>query len=59
MPYSDILSHTVAYLESCVAPAYSEPCHIQNADIFRTQDIFTTLPRNILTYSEHSVTLAY
>ena len=37
--YSDIISHIVAYLEPCVTLAYSEPCHIQNAGIFRTQVI--------------------
>ena len=38
---------------------YSEPCHIQTSNIFRTQDIFITLPKHILAYSEHCVTLAY
>ena len=32
--YYDILNHIVAYLEPCVALAYSEPCHIQNPGIF-------------------------
>ena len=26
MPYSDIFSHLVAYLEPCVTLTYSEPC---------------------------------
>ena len=52
-------SHIVAYLEPCVTLAYSEPCHIQNPGIFRTQDIFRTLSRHILAYSECCVTLAY
>ena len=30
-------------------------CHIQNSGIFRTQDIFSTLSRHILEYSEHCV----
>ena len=34
----DIFSHFVVYLEICVTLAYSEPCHIQNNGIFRTQD---------------------
>ena len=49
-----------------VTLAYSEPCHIQNSGIFRTEDVFRTLSRHILenpaifrtlTYSE--VWLAY
>ena len=42
----------MAYLEPCVIVVYSEPCHIQNPRIFRTQDIFRTLSRNMLTYPE-------
>ena len=38
---------------------YSKPCHIQNSGIFRTQDIFRTLLRYILAYSERCGTLAY
>ena len=45
---SDIFSYIVTYFEYCVILAYSEPCHIQNPDIFRTRDIFRTLSRNIL-----------
>ena len=45
-------SHIVAYLEPCVTLAYSEPCHIQNPGIFRTQDIFRTLSRHDLVHSE-------
>ena len=55
---SDIFSHILADLEPSVTLAYSEPFHIQNPGIFRTQDIFRTLPRHILTYSECCVTLA-
>ena len=58
-PYSDIFSHLVAYLEPCVSLAYSEPCYIQNSDIFRTQDIFRTLSRDIPAYSPRGVTLGY
>ena len=57
--YSDIFSHIVAYLETCVPLAYSEPCHIQNHGIFRTQDIFRALSKHILAYSEHCGTLTY
>ena len=28
--YSDIFSHIVAYLETCVTLAYSKPCHIEH-----------------------------
>ena len=59
MSYSDIFSHVVAYVEPCITLAYSEPCHIQNAGIFRTRDIFRTQSRHVLVYSEHYVTLAY
>ena len=37
----------MAYLEPCVTPAYSEPCHTQNPGIFRT--------RNIICISQNSV----
>ena len=47
--YSDIFSHFVAY---------SEPCHIQNPGIFRTQDMIRTLSRYILAHSERCATLA-
>ena len=57
--YSDIFRHIVAYLEPCVTLTYSEPCHIQNPGIFRTQDIFRTLSRHILTYSKRCVTFAF
>ena len=57
--YSDIFSHIVVYLEPYVSLAYSEPSHIQNPGIFRTQDIFRTRLRRILAYSERCVTLAY
>ena len=56
---SDIFSHIVAYLKSCETLAYSESCHVQNAGIFKTQDILKTLPRDILAYSERCVTLVY
>ena len=55
---SYIFSHIVAYLEHCVILAYSEPFHIENLDIFRTQDIFRTLSRYIVAYSVGCVTLA-
>ena len=38
---------------------YSEPCQIQNSDIFRNRAISRALSRNILVYSERCVTLAY
>ena len=38
---------------------YSEPCHIQNSDIFRNRDISRALSRNILVYLERCVTLSY
>ena len=56
---SDMFSHTVAYLEPCVILAYSEPFHIHNSGIFRTQDIFRTLPRLILAYWVGCVMLAF
>ena len=43
----------MTYLEPCVTLVDSEPCHVQNPGIFRTQDIFRTLSRHFLTYSEH------
>ena len=54
-----ILNHVVSYLQPCVTLAYSEPGHIQNPGIFRTQDIFVTLLRHILAYSERFIRLAY
>ena len=57
--YSDIFHHIVAYLEPCVTLEYSEPCHILNTGISRTQDIFRTPSRHILAYSERCVTSAY
>ena len=51
---SEISSLIVAYLEHCITLAYSKPCHIQNTNIFRTQDVFKTLSRNIMAYSERS-----
>ena len=53
--YHKFQVHILAY----VTPAYSEPCHIQNPGIFRTEDKFRTLLRHILAYSERCVTLAY
>ena len=53
------LSHFEEYLEFYVTLAYSDPCHTQNPDIFRTRDIFTTLSRHIVAYSECCVMLAY
>ena len=50
--YSDIFSHFIAYLETCVTLAYSEPYHNQNPGIFRTRDIFRTLSRHNLAYLE-------
>ena len=52
-------SAIMAYLELSVTLAYSEPYHIQNPGILRTQDISRTLSRHILAYSECFVTLAY
>ena len=51
-----LFSYIVTYLEPCVTLAYSEPCHIQNPGIYRAQDIFSSLSRHILAYSEHCVT---
>ena len=59
MSYSEIFRHFVAYLELCVTLEYSDPCHIQNPGIFRTQGIFRTLSRHTLAYSERFVRLAY
>ena len=56
---SDIFNHFTAYLEPFVILAYSEPFHIQNPGIFRTQDIFRTLSRHILAYSVDCITLAF
>ena len=42
-------------LEPCVILVYSEPCHIQSPGIFRLQDIFRTLSRHILAYSDRCV----
>ena len=39
--------------------AFSEPYHIQNPGIFWSWDIFRTLSRHILGYSECCVTLTY
>ena len=58
-PIHVIFNLAVTYLELCVTLAYSEPCHIQNPGITRTQDKFRTLSRYILTYSERCVTPAY
>ena len=49
----------MASLEPCVTLAYSEPCHVQNPGIFRTQNIFRTLSMHIMAYSECCVTLGY
>ena len=57
--YSDTFKHIVVYSEPCVTVAYSEPCHYQNPDMFRTQDIFWFLPRHMLAYLEYCVKLAY
>ena len=56
---SNIFSHIVVYLEPCVIFPYSEPLHIYNSGIFRTQDIFRTLSKPILAYSVSCVTLAF
>ena len=47
-----VISHCVSY------DTYSELCHIQNSDIFKARDIFRTISRHILAYSECCVTLA-
>ena len=57
--YSDIFSHIVTYSKPCVTLAYSEPCNIQNPDIFGIQDTFRTWSRRVLAYSERCGTLAY
>ena len=67
--YLDIFRYVVAYLEPCVALAYSEPEHIQNtylepyfdpcAAYLEPKILFRTLSRHILGYSERCVTLAY
>ena len=49
----------MTYVELCVTLACSKTCHIQNLGIFRSQDIFRTLARHIIAYSERFVTLAY
>ena len=49
---SGIIKHIFAYWETCVILTYSEPCHIQNLGIFRTQDIFRTLSRHVLANTE-------
>ena len=36
------------YYEHGVTLAYSEPCHIQNLDIFRIEDVVKTMSRHIL-----------
>ena len=59
MSCSDIFSHIVAYLESCIILAYSEPFHIQNPGIFKTQDIFRPLLMHILAYSVACAMLAF
>ena len=56
---SDIFSYIVAYLEPCVISTYSEPFHIQNPGIFRSQDMFRILSRHILLYSIGCVMLAF
>ena len=56
MFYSYIFSYIVAYLKLFVTLAYSEPCHIQNPGIYRTQHVFRSLSRHILAYSEDCVT---
>ena len=52
-------SATLPYLEPYITIPHSKPCHIQNTDILSTQEIFRTLSRHILAYSERCVTLAY
>ena len=47
---------SLTYLKS---DTYSEPCHVENPSIFITRDIFRTLSRHILAYSECCVMLAY
>ena len=54
-----LFRHIVAYLEPCMTLAYSEPCNIQNPDIFRIQDMFRILSRHILVHSKRCVMLAY
>ena len=54
--YLDIFRHIVAYLKPCATLTYSESCHTLHPSIFRTQDIFRTLPRHIAAYIECYVT---
>ena len=54
--YLDIFRHIVAYLKPCATLTYSESCHTLHPSIFRTQDIFRTLPRHIAAYTECYVT---
>ena len=57
-----LFRHTQSYLgifRTLCKSWNSESYHIQNPGIFRTQDIFKTLSRHILAYSERCVMLAY
>ena len=45
-----VQTYWAIYLEPCVFLAYSESFHIQNPGIFRTENIFRTLPRHILAH---------
>ena len=42
----------MAFLEPCVTPAYSEPCHTQNPGIFRTRDILCISQNSVKAYSD-------
>ena len=64
--YSDVFRHIYVLFRNIQTfcgifrtLAYSDPCHIQNPGIFRTQGIFRTLSRHTLAYSERFVRLAY
>ena len=47
--------HNQVYSKPFVNLAYSEPCYIQNLDIFKTRNIFRTLVYSEPQYTENSV----
>ena len=46
MPYLDIFSHIVAYLETCATLAYSEPCYILNLAYLKLRYIQSSFKAN-------------
>ena len=50
--YSHPIQTIVAYLKPYITLAYSEPFHIQNSSISRTQDTIRTLSKHILAYGK-------